>query len=176
MQKHIALLRGINVGGHRMVPMATLRTLAEEAGFGGARTYVASGNLIVESDAVGSATEQVLERAIERHFGFHVDVIVRSQQQWSDYAQNNPFPAESQQSPNLVMICVGKEAATEADLAALQGKAAPNERVALSGDVLWLYFGDGSARSKLGSGTSKAIWTTRNWKTVLRLAEMLVRD
>lgn len=173
MQKHIALLRGINVGGHRKVPMADIRALAEEAGYTGVKTYVASGNLVLESTSAGSEIEVVLEQAIESHFGFRVDVLVRSQQQWAVYTRENPFDAESEASPNLVMICVGKEAATDDDLRALEAKAGDNERVKRRDDVLWLYFGDGSARSKLGSGNSKGVWTTRNWTTVTRLAEML---
>lgn len=173
VQKHLALLRGINVGGHRKVPMAELRAIAEAAGFTGAKSYVASGNLIVGSNHSSSTIERILEEAIKDHFGFQVDVIVRSQQQWLLYAQGNPFAVESKVSPSLVMICVGKEAATDADLTTLQAKAGKNERVMRRHDVLWLYFGDGSARSKLGSGSSKAIWTTRNWTTVERLRELL---
>ena len=174
MQKHLALLRGINVGGHRKVPMAELRAVTEAAGFTGVKTYVASGNLLLESNQGGSPLECILEEAIEKHFGFHVDVVVRSQQQWSAYAQGNPFPAESKVSPNLVMICVGKEAATDDDVMLLKAKAGDNERVERRQDVLWLYFGNGSGRSKMGTGSSKGVWTTRNWTTVKRLAEMLV--
>jgi len=173
MQKHLALLRGINVGGHRKVPMADFRAIAEEAGYTSVKTYVASGNLVLESAVSGTDIERTLEQAIEKHFGFHVDVLVRSQQQWATYAKDNPFPAESKVSPREVMICVGKEAATEHDLSAFDAKAGGNERVERRHDVLWLYFGDGSAFSKLGNGSSKGVWTIRNWATVMRLAAML---
>ena len=172
MQKHLALLRGINVGGHKKVPMAQLRAAAEEAGYTGVKTYVASGNLVLGSTA-GADIEVTLEQAIEKRFGFHVDVIVRSQQQWATYLRGNPFPTQSSVSPNLVMICVGKRAMTDDDLSAFRINAGQNEKVERTDDVLWLYFGDGSARSKLMSGSSRGVWTTRNWTTVMRLSEML---
>jgi uncharacterized protein (DUF1697 family) len=61
MQKHLALLRAINVGGHKKVPMAQLRAVAEEAGYTGVKTYVASGNLILETTDSGSELECALE-------------------------------------------------------------------------------------------------------------------
>jgi uncharacterized protein (DUF1697 family) len=73
------------------------------------------------------------------------------------------------------MICVGKRAATDEDLRSLRADAGDNERAERRGDVLWLYYGNGSGRSRMGGGRSKAVWTTRNWSTVKRLQEMLER-
>jgi uncharacterized protein (DUF1697 family) len=173
MPSYIALLRGINVGGHRRVPMADLRTLAEEAGFANVRTYVASGNLVLASDAPGSTVETVLEEAIERRFGFAVDVVVRSASQWSAYLDAHPFAEEEEREPNLVMLCIGKQPASPDDAAALRARANGRERVELRGDALWLYFGDGAGRSRMGTGPGKGIWTTRNLRSVRSIAAML---
>lgn len=173
MQRHVALLRGINVGGQRKMPMQDLRAMAEESGFTGVRTYVASGNLVLESSLAGAEIEAALERGIRERFGFDVDVIVRPQHQWAAYAKENPFSAQAGASPNLVMICIGKEEATEADLLALSARAGYNEQVALGKGVLWIYYGDGAGRSRIAPGSTKGIWTTRNWSTVQRLAEMM---
>jgi uncharacterized protein (DUF1697 family) len=173
MPSHIALLRGINVGGHRRVPMADLRGLAEEAGFRDVRTYVASGNVVLTSEAPAQTIEAILEHAIKRRFGFAVDVVVRSAEEWCAYLNGHPFAAEGDREPNLVMLCIGKQPATQEDAAALRARAGGRERVGLQGDALWLYFGDGSGPSKMGTGPTPGIWTTRNLRSVRNIAAML---
>jgi uncharacterized protein (DUF1697 family) len=170
----VALLRGINVGGHRKVPMAELRELASGLGLEGVRTYVASGNLLFSSDDGAAALEQKLERAIGDRFGFDVDVLVRSAADWVTYVAGNPMQEESEHQPNLVMLTLGKRPATDADVAALRAKASANERVERVHDAIWTWFGDGAGRSKVANGPpGKEIWTTRNWRTVANLRQML---
>jgi uncharacterized protein (DUF1697 family) len=173
MKRAVALLRGINVGGHRKVPMAELRELAAALGLEAPRTYVASGNLVFGSDEAPAELERQLETAIEARFGFAVDVIVRSAQQWAEYCGQNPFPEESLRAPNLVMLVTGKQAAEDAAVAALRTRATDEEKVERRGDALWIWFANGSGRSKLGSAPGKGVWTSRNWRTVLALQEML---
>jgi uncharacterized protein (DUF1697 family) len=173
MNKHIALLRGINVGGHRRVPMQELRVLAEDAGCRDVRTYVASGNLVLASEDHPNLIEATLERAIERRFGFAVDVVVRAKTEWTKYLSSNPFDVEGEREPNLVMLCIGKQPATAGAEAALRIRASREERVELRSDALWLYFGDGSGRSKMGVGLKTGVWTTRNLSTVRTIARML---
>lgn len=172
--RYVALLRGINVGGHRQVPMAKLREVAEAAGLEEVRTYVASGNLVFASDAAANGLEARLEAAIEKGFGFQVDVLVRSQKQWEAYVRGNPMPELGEQHGNLLMLTLGKRLATDADVEALRSKASDNERVERAGGAIWVWYGDGAGRSKIGTGPrGKDIWTTRNWRTVLKLQEML---
>jgi uncharacterized protein (DUF1697 family) len=124
MASYVALLRGINVGGHRKVPMANLREVACSIGLTDPRTYVASGNLLFRSEETAPALEARLENAIQKHFGFDVDVIVRSADQWAVYRSGNPFLQESEKQPNLVMMTLGKRPATEEDVEKLRQKAA----------------------------------------------------
>jgi uncharacterized protein (DUF1697 family) len=173
MTRHIALLRGINVGGHRKVPMAELRALASSAGFGDVRTYVASGNLVLSSDNQPATIETTLEQAIEARFGFAVDVVVRTAVQWADYLLDNPFETEGASEPNFVMLCIGKRPATDADLAGIRASASGRERAERRGDALWLYFADGSARSKMSLGPRAGVWTTRNLRSVRQIAALL---
>jgi uncharacterized protein (DUF1697 family) len=174
MAAWIALLRGINVGGHRKVPMALLRETASGIGLIEPRTYVASGNLLFRSEEPAPALETRLETAIEQRFGFDVDVIVRSGAQWALYRAGNPFPGESDQQPNLVMMTLGKRAASDEDVAKLRQKASGNERVERVGDAIWIWFGNGAGRSKIAIGPTRTeVWTTRNWRTVDALARML---
>ena len=152
--------------------MAGLKALAAELGLDDARTYVASGNLVFESRLGSDALEAKIEAAIEKKFGFAVDVVVRSAKQWSAYRAANPFPKESEATPNFVMLAIGKDKATEADAEALRARAAQDEKVELRGDAIWIWFGHGAGRSKIG-GPPKGVWTTRNWRTVVAIDQML---
>ena len=171
--RFVALLRGVNVGGQRKVPMADLRELAEAEGLENVETYVASGNLVFTAAGGEAALETRLEAAIEKRFGFAVDVMVRSAAHWRGYLKSNPFPRESEAQANFVMLALSKGAASEADVERLRAQASANERVERRDEVLWLYFGDGAGRSKMASGRWAQAWTLRNWRTVVKLGEML---
>ena len=173
MAAYVALLRGINVGGHRKVPMAALRETAEALGLRCVRTYVASGNLVFETDLAAGPLETRLEKAIAEKFGFAVDVVVRSAAQWAALVAANPLKRESETQPNFVHMSTGRREATEADLTSLVAKAGANERVLLAGGAVWIWFGDGAGRSKIGTGKSTGVWTARNWRTILAIHEML---
>lgn len=85
MTIQIALLRGVNVGGHQAVAMSELRNLATEFGFGGARSILQSGNLIFRCDArTGVDLENLLEREAEKRLGFHADFFIRSAKEWRE--------------------------------------------------------------------------------------------
>lgn len=74
MERYVALLRGINVGGNNIIPMADLRAVCTQLGFHDVKTYINSGNIIF-----GSGHDDIshrLEKAIEAHFGFHIDVAI----------------------------------------------------------------------------------------------------
>jgi uncharacterized protein (DUF1697 family) len=173
MGMHVALLRGINVGGGRKVPMAELRAVAQGLGLTRVRTLIASGNLVFESDAPPAALEATLEAAVERHFGFPVDIMVRTAAQWSAAVAANPFPAEAEAAPKFLLLYIGKQSTAEAAVAHLTPRAVPEERVAGHRDALWIYFANGGGRSKLASGPKPGLWTGRNWRTVLALQELL---
>ena len=172
MASRIALLRGINVGGRRKLPMADLRALADQMGLGSARTYVASGNLLFASEEAPALLEAKLEQAVEGRFGFPVDVLVRTGEEWATVAEGNPFPKESASAPNLVMMVLGKQSPDDAAVAAMRARASANEKVERVGDVVWKWFGDGAGRSRIGTGPPKGVWTSRNWRTVQALREM----
>jgi uncharacterized protein (DUF1697 family) len=169
MGMHVALLRGINVGGGRKVPMAELRAVAGGLGLKRVRTLIASGNLIFD----GEVSEAELEDAVQSHFGFPVDIMIRSAEQWSATVAVNPFPDEAEAAPKFLLLYLGKEASAEAAVAYLSARAAPEEKVAGGGDALWIYFANGGGRSKLASGPKPGLWTGRNWRTVLAIEEML---
>src|SRR5262245_9998041 len=84
MERRVALLRGINVGG-RSLPMAGLRELCAALGWQEVRTYIQSGNVVFDSAKAPAALEDELEQAIAKTFGMKVPVIVRTAKQWTAY-------------------------------------------------------------------------------------------
>ncbi|MFJ3586730.1 DUF1697 domain-containing protein [Streptomyces sp. NPDC090127] len=177
---YAALLRGINVGGHRKVPMADLRSLLEELGHRDVRTYLQSGNAVFTTDADGPGDDELtaaLQDAIERHFGFRVDCLVRDAAYLAAVADACPFPATELEGKQLHVTYFSEQIAPER-FASIDQEAFLPEEFRLGDRVLYLYAPDGLGRSKLGEALARpalvkgVVATTRNWNTVIKLAEM----
>ncbi|HEY0789393.1 MAG TPA: DUF1697 domain-containing protein [Thermoanaerobaculia bacterium] len=175
----IALLRGINVGGRNRVPMPELREICGELGWGGVATYVNSGNVVFTADATAAALESALERAIEARFRLAIPVIVRTSREWSTYLRSNPFPAASEREGNAVMLALSKAKPGRDAAKVLEERATFGERIARTGDAIWIHFARGVGKSKLSPGLiDRAVGsptTMRNWRTVVALGEMVRR-
>ncbi len=170
MQTWIALLRGINVGGHHIVPMKELVRLLEADGFKGVRTYIQSGNVVLQAE------ERPGERIgglIERHFGFRPAVFALSADELRRAATANPFDPEA---GKMVHFFFCEPEPQRPDLALLNSVKAPGEAYRLSGSVFYLYAPDGVGRSKLVEKIGKALAgveiTARNLNTINKLLEM----
>lgn len=172
MTTYVALLRGINVGGHRKVPMAGLRAVCAEAGFGDVRSYIQSGNLVLDGAGAPAETEGVLETAIARRFGFAVDVIARTAAQWHNYVASNPLSEAAAAAPSRVMLVLSRPPLDAAAVERLRDRAAGGEAIVAVDDVLWIHFPDGAGHSKLAAALGRQPSTARNWRTVLKLAGM----
>ncbi|GGR26667.1 hypothetical protein GCM10010251_48560 [Streptomyces aurantiogriseus] len=175
---YAALLRGINVGGAKKVPMAVLRTLLEGLGHGDVRTYLQSGQAVFScdhGDEDGLAGE--ITRAIEKQFGFSVDVIVRDHAYLKAIAEACPFPAADLEAKQLHVTYFSVPVDPDR-FAGIDQAAHLPEEFRLGDRALYLYAPDGLGRSKLAEQLSKPrvnkglIATTRNWNTVVKLVEM----
>lgn len=173
---YIALLRGINVGGHHKMPMAELRALCDELGWNNVKSYIQSGNLIFDSAKKAPSLEKELEAAIKTTFAFEIPVVVRSAKMWDSYLSSNPYPKASKNQPNLVAMGLSKRLPRSGVVEVLRSRAANNERVTLVGKALWLHYPEGSARSKLSPAViDKAVgspMTLRNWRTVQKISSL----
>jgi uncharacterized protein (DUF1697 family) len=169
------MLRGINVGSSRRVPMADLRELLEEAGFQNVATYVQSGNIALDSTAKPAALEGRLAELIEARFGFEVPVVVRSGKQLAAVVEHDPFQGVAD-DPKRYQVSFLSEKLSAETVARLQELAHESERVAVHGREVYAWHPYGVARSKLwnalgGKGLGVTA-TARNWTTVNRLLEM----
>lgn len=177
---YAVLLRGINVGGHRKVPMAELRSLLEGLGHRDVRTYLQSGNAVFTTDTDELTDEELttaIEDAIEKRFGFRVDCLVRDAAYLAAVADACPFPAAELEGKQLHVTYLS-EAVTPERFASIDQTAFLPEEFRLGERALYLYAPEGLGRSKLGEALSRPalfkgiVATTRNWNTVVKLAEM----
>ncbi|MEV6956302.1 DUF1697 domain-containing protein [Streptomyces sp. NPDC051183] len=177
-KKYAALLRGINVGGHKKVPMAELRSVLAGLGHGDVQTYLQSGNAVFSSaNTDPTALARELEAAIEAHFGFPVPCLVVDGDHLRAVADACPFPAAELEGRQLHATFFS-EPPGEDRFAALAAADFLPEEFRLGDRVLYLYAPDGLGRSKLGEALAKPALvkgldvTTRNWNTVVKLVEL----
>ncbi|UVK52801.1 DUF1697 domain-containing protein [Mesorhizobium sp. AR02] len=177
MQTYVALLYSIILGEGRRVVMSDLKAMAEGLGLRNVRTLVATGNLVFEARATDIAKlEQRLETAFEKTFGRHVDIIVRTAEEWLKLAAGNPFPADSAEAGDQVAVRVMRKPAPVEGVAALQAYAAEDEKVLPSAGDIWVVFSRERPSSRLLAAMNHkrlGIGTARNWNTVRKLAEMV---
>ena len=169
------MLRGINLGPARRVPMADLRALFGEAGYGDVRTYVQSGNVVLESTAKPAELEREVAKLISERFGFDVPVVVRTARQLAAVVKLNPL-GDVADNPKRYQVSFLTEKPGADVVTALQEAAVEPERVAFHGREIYAWHPEGVARSKLwnalaGKGLGVTA-TARNWTTVTTLLEM----
>jgi uncharacterized protein (DUF1697 family) len=173
-----ALLRGVNVGGNRKLPMADLRALLETLGFAGATTLLASGNVVFDAEEKdGAALEAKLEREAKARLGLETDFLLRDARELDAAIAANPFADAAEARPAGLVLLFAR-AAFPADLpdriaALYQGP----ERLAVDGRHAFIDYPDGMGRSKLAPALARLklpkAATARNWNTVLKLSAML---
>ncbi|MFM5949145.1 MAG: DUF1697 domain-containing protein [Novosphingobium sp.] len=161
----VALLRAVNVGGNNKIPMAQLAALATRLGLDGARTYIASGNLIFGSALSEDALRGLIEDGIEAEFGTRIGVLVRSAAELADVAARCPWPDR----PGNRVIVLFTDA--EPSLDGVRHQA--GEVLALGRREIFIDYGEGMAGSKLVVPAART-GTARNMNTVRKLAELAV--
>ena len=170
MKTWIALLRGINVGGHHVVRMRDLEGHLEAGGFSGVRTYIQSGNVVLQCRERPGAR---IGNLIEQHYGFRPAVLVLSPEELRQAAAANPFDPEGGKKVHFY-FCAREPREVDHDL--LETLKGPNEAFRLIGRVLYLYAPDGIGRSRLAEKIGKALpgtdLTARNLNTINKLLEM----
>ncbi len=175
MATWIALLRGINVVGKRLLPMQELADHCARAGCGEPRTYIASGNVVFRGPKrVADALPARLAERISKSRGFAPRVVVLSAAELAAAIAANPFPA-AVANPKLLHLFFLAEVPASADLEALGRLATGREAFALTGKVFYLHTPDGFPSSKLASRAERLIGvdaTARNWRTATTLHAM----
>ena len=173
----VALLRGINLGGHKIVKMDPLRKMFEELGFEDVKTYIQSGNVVFKAPA---QTPEKLAKGIEekifRQFGFPVPVIVKTAGEIGEVICNNPLLKEKGIDLSKLHVTFLSCPPDKGALKTMDAVPAAPDQFRCSGRVVYLHCPNGYHASKLTNNVLEKLLkvgtTTRNWKTVNKLWEM----
>lgn len=175
MERRIVLLRGINLGPRNRIAMPELREALAEAGHENVRTYVQSGNVVLDSDRPPGRLEADLEDLIKRRFELEIPVITRTREELETVVRQNPL-ADVVTDPKRYQVSFLAEPLEPARLERLSQAATESERVVAVGRELYAWHPDGVARSKLWAQLAgpalKVKATARNWNTVETLLAM----
>jgi uncharacterized protein (DUF1697 family) len=171
----VALIRGVNVGGHRAVAMSDLRDLLAGLGFAGARSLLQSGNLVFRCGARAAAgLERLLEAEAEKRLGLRSDCLIRSAKEWRQVVSRNPFRIEAESDPSHLVVMFLKAAVNTKDVTAVQAQMAGPEKIRGDGMEVYIVYPDGIGKSRLTNALlEKKLGirgTARNWNTVLKIA------
>jgi uncharacterized protein (DUF1697 family) len=173
MTRHVALLRGINVGGHKKVPMAQLREVLEAAGFADVRTYVQSGNVALSASSRSPAkVGKEIEAAIEEAFGFDVAVVMRTREQIAALIDEDPLGEVATDASRRIVVFLA-EKLDRKRLAGVDPEEFAPEAFALRDREIVMWAPDGQRDSPLVKTLTEKrtglVGTARNWRTVEKL-------
>ena len=167
MTTYVALLRAVNVAGTGKLAMSDLKAIGEDCGLENVRTFIASGNLLFESDKSEKAIQRRIEERLETLFGKHISVFVRSAAEMTQVAAGNPFDDDK---PSRVMAHFIADPPTAAMVEAATG--VNGERMALGPRAIYVSYGEGIGKTKLKLPAVRE-GTARNMNSVARIAAML---
>jgi uncharacterized protein (DUF1697 family) len=179
MAKYISILRGINVGGKRKILMKDLKSLFEKMGFSKVETYIQSGNVIFELEPKGSNAdlEKNIQHSISETFGFDVPVIVRNADEWAKSVANNPFWKEKDVDIDRLHLTFLKDLPVPEKLEKISTFTFPPDKFEIIGKDAFIFCSTSYSGSKLTNQFFESKLgvqaTTRNWKTVMKLDEMI---
>ncbi|KIM10094.1 MAG: hypothetical protein KU37_11985 [Sulfuricurvum sp. PC08-66] len=173
----VALLRGINVGGKNSLKMEALKTMCESIGFEQVSTYINSGNVIFETTMALDEASSILREAIAKHFVLEIPTLVLSMETIASALAHNPFdPATHNPSYILFYFLFDTPQSASLDIR----HATMGEEVRRLGNVVYIYYPEGSGRSKLdvridGKKLS-LVSTSRNVTTVEKLRNLMEKE
>jgi uncharacterized protein (DUF1697 family) len=170
MNKYIAFLRAINVGGTSIIKMEDLKRMFESFGLASVQTYIATGNVIFETKA-STTLEAKLESQLEKALGYKVEIFLRTMEDVTEIANKPPFKPQGRETLHVVLLHknVDKESeqkllslASEADDFAVKNREVYNLRRDRDKSVFSNNFIEKILRTSA---------TTRNWNTICKIAE-----
>jgi uncharacterized protein (DUF1697 family) len=172
---YVALLRGINLGSHNKIAMPRLRELFEGLGAEDVSTYVQSGNVVFSGSGGAGKLGKAIEKQIEKELGLGVDVLLRTPAQLTKIVAANPF-AKRQEDPTKLHVTFLAETPTGSRARELEQGDFGSDELRVVGQEVFLHCPDGYGRSRLSNTFFEkqlgVRGTTRNWRTVTKLAEL----
>lgn len=177
MPVYVAMLRGINVGGHKRVKMDQLRKSFEALGFEQVKTYIQSGNVVFKAGKFSSAQLcKRIEEGLVKDLGFPVPIITRTRDEFGRVIQGNPLLKEREVDPERLHVTFLGDAPAASALKQLAAMTDAPDRSCCLGKEVYLYLPNGFSQSSLfrrpWERALAVLTTTRNWRTVNALYQM----
>jgi uncharacterized protein (DUF1697 family) len=177
MPMFVALLRGVNVGKAKRVPMADLRALLADMGYTRVATLLNSGNIVFHA-ASGTAAKHATAIAanIATHLAVQVPVVVKSAKEFAAIIDANPMPADEAQHPRLLVAFIQDRRTLPGLAAVIEPLVVSPERFEAGKDAAYLLCARGILESKAAVallGKARGSATSRNWATVLKLKALI---
>jgi uncharacterized protein (DUF1697 family) len=174
MNIYIVLLKGINVGGHKKVPMAELRELLTKSGFEGVMTYIQSGNVILKSSESNlQKIENMVKATIQDYFGFEVSVLVRVREDIQRIFNESPFSEEKKKKSYFTMLHTSPDHELVKEAAE---KNYEGEEYYIINDCIYYYcdkgFGQAKFNMKFFERKLNTFGTSRNYNTMVKLLSL----
>lgn len=174
---YVALLRGINLGGHKLVKMEQLRKAFEDLRFDDVKTYIQSGNVIFKAPKqTPESLAKKIEEKILRQFGFPVPVVVKTADEIAEIVKNNSLVKEKGIDISKLHVTFLSSVPEKDAVKVLDAIPVGADQFCCSGKAVYLHCPDGYHATKLGNNVLAKILktgaTTRNWKTVNQLYQM----
>jgi len=174
MTTYIAILRGINVGGKRMIKMDALKSMCSRIGFQNTQTYIQSGNLIFQYQMLDlKQLSKMIEQAIVDHFLFDVPVIVLELDELNQLISNNLFGIDTTKNTDFLHVTFLSDVPDVEGINVLSSGNFQDDEFYSVHKAIYLYCPNGYSNSKLTNGfiekKLKITATTRNWKTTMEL-------
>lgn len=178
MQTYISILRGINVSGQKKILMSDLKGLYESLKFKNVITYIQSGNVIFSANDKSSDTElsKKIEKAIIKKYDFSVPVIIRSIEEIERVLNNNPFLKQQNIDTERLYVTFLSAIPENDHLLKLKDIDFSPDKFIIKEKEIFLFVPNGYGETKINNNffenKLKVTATTRNWKTVNKLAEI----
>jgi uncharacterized protein (DUF1697 family) len=175
MYTHVVLLRGVNVGAAKRVPMATFKTLLQRLGCEQVKTLLNSGNAVVSIPQVSADTlARDVSSALHHTLGFDVPVVVKSCRNFHAIVSGNELNS-GVINPSRLLVAFAQTTAALKALAPVSKAVRTPDRFILGTKAAYLYCPAGILESEAAKtllGGAGYVVTTRNWATVLKLHEI----
>lgn len=176
MKKYIALLRGINVSGQKLIKMEALRKSMSDMGFKDVSTYIQSGNILFNSADAAAVLERKISERIRQDFGFEVSVIVLEPSELEIAVAENPFFERTTEDSTQPYIGYLSEAPAPENIEVLQAMDFNKDEFRIIGKRIYIWYADSAGNTKLSNPVIekklKVVSTARNWKTTNKLIEL----
>jgi uncharacterized protein (DUF1697 family) len=179
MTVFVSLLRGINVGGNKTIPMARLKAAYESLGFAAVKTLLNSGNVVFGTTETNRGKlRKTIEAAVEKEFGFRPAIVLRTAAELGKIIKQNPFSDMAKNDPSHLLLMALAEKSKAGAKANLAKVYSGPEEIEIKGENVYVTYPNGIGKSKLTNTLLEkhiGVGTARNWNTLMKLLALAER-